>query len=69
MKNRLGGKVRTKFIGLRAKAYSYLTDDGRKDKKAKDTKKCIIKRNLKFENYENSLEATQLTNKKISKKR
>ena len=32
----------TKFIGLRAKTYINLIDDGREDKKAKDTKKCVI---------------------------
>ena len=32
-------------------------------KKAKDTKKCAVKRKFKFENYENCLEATQLGNK------
>ena len=49
-----------KFVGLRAKIYSYLIVDGSEDKKAKDTQKCVIKRNLKFENYKNCLEATQL---------
>ena len=29
----------------------------------KDTKRCSIKRKLKFENYKNCLEATQLENK------
>ena len=51
-----------KFDGLRAKPYSYLTDDGSGDKKAKGTKKCVIKRKLKFEIYENCLEASQLEN-------
>ena len=51
MKDELGGKIMTKFVGLRAKTYSYLIDDGSEDKKAKGTKKCIIKRKLKFENY------------------
>ena len=58
----------TKFVGLRAKAYSYLLDDGSEDKKAKGTKKCVIKRKLKFENCRNYLEATQLDNK-ISRKK
>ena len=49
-----------KFVGLRAKTYSYLIDDGNEDKKAKGTKKCIIKRKLTFENYKNCLDATQL---------
>ena len=48
----------TKLIGLGAKAYSYLIDDVREDKKAKGTKKCVIKRKLKFENYEKCLQAS-----------
>ena len=63
IKDELGGKIMTKFVGLRAKSYSYLIDDGKEDKKAKGTKKCVIKRKLKFENYENYLEATKLENK------
>ena len=35
-----------------------------KIKKQKAQKKCVTKRQLKFENYENCLEATQLENKK-----
>ena len=35
----------------------------KEDKKAKDTKKCVIKKKLKFENYKNCLEANQLYNK------
>ena len=34
-----------------------------KIKKSKGTKNCIIKRKLKFENYKNCVEATQLENK------
>ena len=58
MKDESGGKILTKFVRIRAKIYSYLIDDGSENRKAKGTKKCIIKRKLKFENYKNCLEAT-----------
>ena len=32
-------------------------------KKAKDTKKCVIKRKLKYKDYKNCLEAAQIENK------
>ena len=51
MKDELGWRIMTKFVVLRAKGYSYLTDDGSEDKKAKGTKRCVMKRNLRFENY------------------
>ena len=31
----------TKFVGIRAKTYSYLLDGGNEDKKAKDRKKSV----------------------------
>ena len=36
MKDELGQKIMTKFVALRAKAYSYLIDDCSEDKKGKD---------------------------------
>ena len=48
MKDELGGKIITEFVTLRPKTYSYMTDDGKEDKKAKGTKKCVIKRMIKF---------------------
>ena len=53
----------TKFVGLRAKTYSYLIEDGSEDKKAKATKRYVIKRKIKFKNHKNCLESTQLDNK------
>ena len=43
MKDELAGKIMKKSVGLRAKAYSYLIDDGSADKKQKTPKKCVIK--------------------------
>ena len=51
MKDQLGGRIITEFVTLRPKTYSFLTDDGEKDKKAKGTKKCVIKNKIKFNNY------------------
>ena len=55
MKDELGGKIITESVTLRPKTYSYLTDDGKEDKKAKGTKKCLIKRMIKFDDYKNCL--------------
>ena len=53
-----------KIVGLKSKCYVTLMDDDNgegtkqkeKEHKAKGTKKCIIKRCLMFDNYEESLE-------------
>ena len=55
MKDELGGEIITEFVTLRPKTYSYLTDDGKENKKAKGTKKCVIKRMIKFNDYKNCL--------------
>ena len=43
------------FCALRAKTYSYLMDDDSEVKKSKGTKKCVIKREIMFENYTDCL--------------
>ena len=55
MKDESGGKIITEFVTLRPKTYSYLTDDCKEDRKAKGTKKCLIKRMIKFNDYKNCL--------------
>ena len=55
MKDELGGKISMEFVTLRPKTYSFLTDDGKEDKKAKGTKKCIIKKMIKFNDYKKCL--------------
>ena len=55
MKDELGGKIITEFDILRPKTNSFLTDDGKEDKKAKGTKKCVIKKIIKFNDYKECL--------------
>ena len=55
MKDELGGKIITGFVTLRPKTYSFLTDNGKEDKKAKGTRKCIIKKMIKFNDYKECL--------------
>ena len=50
-KDELGGRILKEFCTLRAKTYSYLMDDNSEVKKSKGTKKCVIKRELIFQNY------------------
>ena len=55
MKEELGGKIITEFVTLRPKTYSFLTDDCKEDKKAKGTKKCVIRKMIKFNDYKKCL--------------
>ena len=63
-KDEICGKIMTKFVALRAKAYSFLineyTDEDYEEnrivnKKAKGTQKCVVKRETLFNNYLDSL--------------
>ena len=54
-KDELGGKIITEVVALRPKTYVYLLDDGSDHKIAKETKKCVIKQKLIFENYKDCL--------------
>ena len=54
-KDELKGKIMKEFIALKAKTYAYLMDDDNEKKKAKGTKKCVMKRRLMFKNYTDCL--------------
>ena len=67
-KDELGGKIMTEVVALRPKTYAYLIDGYDDDdddddyeknkiinKKAKGTKKCVIKRTFIFKNYKDCL--------------
>ena len=53
-KDQLNGKIMKEFCTLRAKTCFFIRWWDRK-KRANGTKKCVIKRNLAFENVKNSL--------------
>ena len=55
MKDELGGGIITGFVSLRPKAYSYRTDDLVELKKAKGTRKCVVKKMLGFNDYKKCL--------------
>ena len=55
MKDELGGKIITEFVTLRPKTYSFLTDNGKEDKKVIGTKKYIIKKKIKFNDYKQEM--------------
>ena len=60
MKDELGGKIMTEFAALRPKTYFYLMEDGKNHthvtkKKAKGTKKSVIKRVRKINDYQDCL--------------
>ena len=54
-KYELGSNIMIEFVPLRSKTYSYLMDDGNSDKKAKEKKKFVIKREIKFKSYKDCL--------------
>ena len=44
MKDEFEEKITTEFVALRRNTYFYSIDDGGGNKKAKGTKKCLIKK-------------------------
>ena len=55
MKDELGGDIITEFVLLRPKAYLYITNNFIEMKKAKGTKKCVVNKMLRFEDYKKCL--------------
>ena len=54
-KDKLGGRIMTKFVGLRSKTYAYSIDDFEEKKRNKGVKKCVVKNELKFTEYKDCL--------------
>ena len=66
LKDELGGKIMTEVVALRPKTWAYLMDHGSEHKKAKGTKKVVIKQELMFENCKDCLFNEKSVFKKIT---
>ena len=55
IKDELGSGIITEFVALRLKTYSYITNDFTELKKVKGTKKCVVRKMLRFSDYKNCL--------------
>ena len=53
LKDELGGKVMTEFIGIRPKMYSYAGEDS--GKRAKGVKKCVLRKTITHDDYRTCL--------------
>ena len=54
-KDKLNGMIMKKLCAPISKTYAHLLDNNVKKKKAKGTKKCVIKCRIKFDDYTDSL--------------
>ena len=64
MKYVLGVQILKEFVGFRAKTYSYLKGNNMmKINKVECTKKCVIKRKHKIQDFKNCLEAARVVYK------
>ena len=55
MKDELKGKIMTEFVTLRSMSYSYRNIDDKETKICNGIKKCLIKKELHFDDYVNCL--------------
>ena len=54
-KDEAADEIITGFVGLRSKMYSYIKDDGKNNKAANGIKKMMIKKDIRHEDYKNTL--------------
>ena len=57
MKDELNGEIMTEFVALRPKLYAYKQLNGKVGKRAKGTKKCVVKKAITFEDYVECLDS------------
>ena len=54
MKDELNGEIMKEFVALRSKMYAY-KDGSKESKRCKRIKKCVVKKDIKFEDYKRCL--------------
>ena len=54
-KDEFGGSIPIEFVGLGAKQYALLMDNGKEIKKNKGTKKLVVKKTISFNDFKNCL--------------
>lgn len=64
MKDENNGKLMKCFVGLKAKLYATMLDDGKETKKAKGIKKNVVN-TLRFFDYKNCLDTNQILTKSM----
>ena len=55
-KDEVAGKNIKEFVGLRAKLYSFKTEEGEENKKCKGIKKAVVAKSIRHENYKTCLQ-------------
>ena len=55
-KDEVAGMPIVEFVGLRSKKYSYVKDNGKNEKNAKGIRKYVIKKNIKHQDYKDTLQ-------------
>ena len=63
-KDEAAGKIIKEFVGLRAKLYSFIKEDGKEKKRCKGVKKQVVKSSITHEDYKTCL----LTGKELLRK-
>ena len=65
-KDEFAGKIITEFVGLRSKLYSLTVQDDKEKKVCKGCKKCVINKDLKFQDYKNTLYEQKQVNRSMN---
>ena len=65
-KDEFAGKIIIEFVGLRSKLNSLTVQDDKEKKVCKGCKKCVINKDLKFQDYKNTLYEQKQVNKSMN---